>query len=352
MQTTASRGSREVVTPITRAIARHIGSRHPNGLTAAQFYACTSQYAQSDDGDAGTARLSIFLALPPELQGELLSVAGDRRGVVRPQQLVYLLDDRGHSPRGSEDRGWTARCPAHEDNRASLSIGAGDDGRVLVHCHAGCTTEAIAAALGLTVADLFDRDRDPAGQPRITETYDYINAGGELLYQVVRFDPKDFRQRRPDGAGGWVWKLGDTRRVLYRLPKVLEAVKTGQRIWVVEGERDVHALEAVGEVATCNPGGAGKWRPEFTEVLSGATVTVVSDRDEPGRKHANAVATSLDGIAAEVKVVEPAKGKDARDHLAAGLAVADFVVPCSFARGTASGRCADDRGPARCSTDS
>ena len=50
--------------------------------------------------------------------------------------------------------GWTARCPAHDDRRASLSIAEGDDGRALVKCHAGCKADAICAAVGLTVLDL------------------------------------------------------------------------------------------------------------------------------------------------------------------------------------------------------
>jgi hypothetical protein len=49
---------------------------------------------------------------------------------------------------------WKALCPAHDDHQPSLSICNGDDGRVLVHCHAGCEVEAIAAAIGLTMADL------------------------------------------------------------------------------------------------------------------------------------------------------------------------------------------------------
>jgi 5S rRNA maturation endonuclease (ribonuclease M5) len=117
------------------------------------------------------------------------------------------------------------------------------------------------------------------------------------------------------------------RRFPYRLPRVIRAVKTGRPVWVCEGEKDVHALERAGAVATCNPGGAGKWRDEYAGWLDGADVVIVADRDEPGRRHAAQVAVSLDGKAASVTVVEAAEGKDAADHLAAGLGLGDFI-PC------------------------
>jgi 5S rRNA maturation endonuclease (ribonuclease M5) len=212
--------------------------------------------------------------------------------------------------------GWQACCPAHDDRTPSLSIAEGDNGCVLLRCHAGCTTEAIVSELGLTMSDLFAENG--SSQREIVDTYDYLDEAGALLFQAVRFTPKDFRQRRPTGAGGWTWSLGDTRRVLYRLPKVVEAVKVGKPVYVVEGEKDVAALERAGAVATCNPMGAGKWRDEYAEALRGARVIVVADRDEPGREHAAQVARSVQQTAADVKVVEPAEGNDVSDHLAAG----------------------------------
>ena len=116
------------------------------------------------------------------------------------------------------------------------------------------------------------------------------------------------------------------RRVLYRLPQVIEAVAAGRRIWVVEGEKDVHALEAVGEVATCNPGGAGKWTSAYSDVLRGAKVIVVADRDEPGRKHAREVVGSLAGASTDVAVVESLSHKDVHAHLAAGGGLDAFVL--------------------------
>src|SRR5260370_27954879 len=103
-----------------------------------------------------------------------------------------------------------ARCPAHDDRNPSLSINQ-RDGKWLLHCHAGCTPGAVCDAVGLKVHDLFET---PAG-PHIKALYDYTDEKGNLLFQTVRYEPKDFKQRRPDGNGGWTWKLGDVRRVLY-----------------------------------------------------------------------------------------------------------------------------------------
>lgn len=244
--------------------------------------------------------------------------------------VLAKLDD----PKSTGPSQWQTRCPAHDDRAPSLSVSEGDDRRVLLHCHAGCSGEDVLTALGLTAADLFEKRNGKAnGKAReIVATYDYTDAEGKLLYQVVRFEPKDFRQRKPDGAGGWEWKLGKVEKVPYRLPQVLAAVDAGEKIVIVEGEKDVHALEERGVVATCNAGGAGKWKPSYSDHLRGANVAIIADADEPGRKHAAEVAESLQGIAAEVKVFEPAEGcKDVSDHLEAGHKLGD-LVPLEGAR--------------------
>ena len=99
--------------------------------------------------------------------------------------------------------GWSARCPAHEDHRQSLSVSQGEKG-VVLKCHRECATEDICAAMGLTLADLFDTNGN--GKRQIVAEYDYTDEDGNLLYQAVRFDPKDFRQRRRVN-GAWVWSL-------------------------------------------------------------------------------------------------------------------------------------------------
>ncbi len=228
---------------------------------------------------------------------------------------------------GCRGRGRDWQCASHDDRAASLSIGAGDDGRVLMKCHAGCSTEDVVCALGLTMADLFPEKARPASSRSVTDVYRYTDEAGALLFEVVRYtSPKGFRQRRPDGRGGYVWNLNETRRVLYRLPELLEALPVGREpIYIVEGEKDVHAIERAGGVATCNPGGAGKWRNEYAEFLMGARVVVVADRDEVGWRHACEVVESVSAVAASVRLVEAGRGKDAYDHLAAGLGLADFI---------------------------
>lgn len=228
--------------------------------------------------------------------------------------------------RGS-DNSWRARCPAHDDHKASLSIGTGEDGRILLNCHVGCSVESIVGALGLKVADLFPpRVKDNRNCKPIVATYDYHDENGVLLFQCVRFEPKDFKQRRPDPAkaGKWIWNLKDTRRVLYRLREVLAVIKAGRTIFIAEGEKDCEVLVKAGFAATCNPMGAGKWLPEHTETLRGsARVAVIADKDTPGRNHAQALASALLAVAKSVKVIElpDANGKpvkDAFDFFAAG----------------------------------
>lgn len=225
--------------------------------------------------------------------------------------------------------GYMARCPAHDDGKASLSVSAGKEHPVVLHCHAGCDPEDILAKLGLTWDDLTKpRGGDEKRQSGdgIIATYDYTDEKGVLLFQVVRLAGKQFRQRVPDPtAGGWTWRLGDTRRVLYRLPAIIKAVQQGRGIYICEGEKDVATLVGHGLEATCNPGGAGKWRPEFSEVFRDAVVTIVADRDEPGQAHARRVRDMLVPVAASVTIVEAAEGKDATDHVAAGYGLHQLV---------------------------
>jgi 5S rRNA maturation endonuclease (ribonuclease M5) len=229
-----------------------------------------------------------------------------------------------------EVRNGMARCPAHEDRAPSLSVTEGDDGRVLLHCHAGCSTEAVTASLGLAVADLFP-PKAPTEQPRIVATYPYTDADGSLLYEVVRRSDKSFRQRRPDGRGGYVWKLDGVDRVLYRLPAVLEAVAAGELVYVTEGEKDADALVRAGVCATTAPQGAGNWHhvsSHARDVLAGAVVVVVPDIDKAGQAHGRDIVRSLRDVAT-VTVAHAAVGKDAADHLAAGHAVTELVPVAS-----------------------
>lgn len=229
-------------------------------------------------------------------------------------------------------QGFNVMCPAHDDNRSSLNVAEGDDGRILLKCYADCSTEAVLAALGLGWPDLF-----PGGVTNYNEpeaVYSYTDEVGNELYQAVRFPGKNFKQRHYDPASddadenGWVWSIRDVpRRVLYRLPEVKVGIEAGRTIWVCEGEKDAEALRERGYVATCNPMGAGKWRPEFADQLAGANVIIIADRDEPGRNHADAIKRSLEGRARGIWVMQAKAGKDAYDHLVVhGLEPQQFVL--------------------------
>lgn len=207
--------------------------------------------------------------------------------------------------------GFLVRCPAHEDGEASLHL-TERDGKVLLHCFAGCKTEDILNALGLTLTDLFNDTGQ--SERRTSATYPYVDENGTLLFEVLRYEPKDFNQRRPDGRGGWVWhldcesnskckcnpKLPPVRRVIYRLLEVIKA----KSVLVVEGEKDVETARKLRLVATCNPHGSGKWRPEYCAFLKGKRVVVIADADAPGVAHAREVARSLLGVAEPVRLIE------------------------------------------------
>ena len=215
------------------------------------------------------------------------------------------------------ESGYMAFCSAHDDSTQSLSVNEGREGRVLVYCHAGCALQDVIEAAGLDLADLFEQSGSPSGK-RCEAIYDYEDEQGELLFQKLRLEGKSFLQRRPDPSAGdgWAWKLGGVRRVLYNLPKVLEAVEAGQRIYLVEGEKDADSVVRLGLVATTNPEGAGKWREEYTRTLAGAHVVILPDGDDKGRQHADKVDAALDDVAASVRMLElPGTGKDVTEWI-------------------------------------
>src|SRR5215831_9151254 len=200
-------------------------------------------------------------------------------------------------------------CNQHDDSRASLRIHPEKDVWKCDPCNVGGTPYRLMAHLaGCDPADkrsvLEWRDAHglghssqnngskPTTTKRIVAVYDYGDESGQLCHQTVRYQPKDFLQRRPDGKGGWIWKLNGVRTVLYRLKDFL-AADPSATIYIVEGEKDVDAIYQRGGIATTNPMGAGKWRDDYADFLRGRNVVVIPDNDEPGRKHAQTVANSL-----------------------------------------------------------
>lgn len=169
---------------------------------------------------------------------------------------------------------------------------------------------------------------------KLVQTYNYVDAAGKLRYQVCRFVPKDFRQRRPKSDGGWSWSLKGVERVPYHLDRIVKADKT-QPIFIVEGERDANRLWAASAyaqsrmLATCNAGGAGKWEAAWQSYFTDRRVIVLPDNDQPGRDHAHDVTTKLFEAAESVKIVElpnlPEKG-DVSDWLDGGHEIDELLA--------------------------
>ncbi|MEW5954703.1 MAG: hypothetical protein AB1815_13475 [Bacillota bacterium] len=235
--------------------------------------------------------------------------------------------------------GYMAFCPTHDDGvknrRRSLSVSE-KNGKILLHCFAGCQTEDVVKALNLTMVNLFTEPRQSRQKKEIVATYDYRDSSDNLVYQVVRLAPKDFRQRRPDGRGGWIWKMKGISPLPYRLPALLEALERGEMVFVPEGEKDCNKLAALGLPATCNHGGAGKWTKVHSGYFpAGADVIILPDDDEPGREHAQKVAGQLTARGCHVRMLElpglPEKG-DISDWLAAGGTKEDLLRLAAAAR--------------------
>lgn len=218
---------------------------------------------------------------------------------------------------------YRVNCWVHPDTKQHVSIADGDNGPVF-HCHHGCSQGDLVE--GLRRLGLWPTPESPPNERRIVATYDYTDEHGVVLFQTVRYDPKDFRQRRPDGQGGWVWNLHGVTRVPYRLPQLVNADPT-KTVFLMEGEKAVDAAASRGMVATCSPMGAGKWRDEYDHWFAGRDVVIFPDNDAPGRAHAEDVARHLRPVARSVQTVElpglPAKG-DAFDWFAAGHDAAEL----------------------------
>lgn len=176
-----------------------------------------------------------------------------------------------------------------------------------------------------------DKSKTPFALSNPVATYDYFDENGVLLFQVRRFEPKTFRQCAPDknAKDGWSWSVKHVRKVLYKLPELVEAVGMDKTIYIVEGEKDVETLASHGFVATCNAGGAGKWLAEYNQFFRGANVIIAPDNDEAGEQHAVLVGGQLKDIAASVRVLRlpnlPEKG-DVTDWFKSGGTFEAFLT--------------------------
>jgi hypothetical protein len=249
------------------------------------------------------------------------------RAANRLEDVIPALTGYAVSTNGTREL--VTRCPWHEDQHPSLRVNpekqvwrcdpcdadAGGDVFAFVEKFRGVDFKTALSEL----AERTGLTRTDAPSRREVIAYDYRNQTGALLFQSVRFEPKDFRQRRPDGHDGWTWNVNGTRRVLYRLPEL----KDREAVLVCEGEKDADRAWALGLPATTNVGGAGKWRDEYTAQLVAAgvkRVVVLPDNDDPGRAHADHVARNCHAAGLHVRLVAlpgvPDKG-DLSDYLTA-----------------------------------
>lgn len=257
--------------------------------------------------------------------------ATDFAGIIEPVARHLCGEVNSRLSRGDELRfgaNGSLRVTIAGDHRGTWrdhEAGVGGGVLDLIMHKRGCEKKLAVAWLSET----FPQDIAPANPSRrITAVYPYVNASAALLFEVVRFEPKDFRQRRPDGAGGYHWNLKGVEPTLYRLPDVLRAISENERVYIVEGEKDADHLAELGLVATCNPGGAGKWKPQLSAILKGARVAIIPDNDDVGIEHAETIARHLHGLAANVKMLtlgEQGRKADASDWLSRGGSVDELV---------------------------
>lgn len=204
----------------------------------------------------------------------------------------------GVKARGQSE--YMARCPCHDDRKASLSIGSGKNGGVVLKCQAGCDTADILSRVGLSMKDLFNDEMKPDTKPHIVATYDYRAKDGTLLAQKLRKSDKSFSWRRPDGKGGWIYNRQGVPRMLYI------AGQADQTVYVCEGEKDCNNLSKLGCFCVSGEDGAGhnKWLPEYTQMLAGRSILILPDNDKVGWEYAQEVAASVRKTAKSVKVLD------------------------------------------------
>ena len=286
-----------------------------------------------------------------------LATAGRSLDTVRD-----ALEANGGFTRDRNTEAFMASCPLHDDANPSLSVTwkprpHRGGGAVLLHCfscqaHAG----AIAAALGLRLADLFDEPADPntpraprppqirrrpaAPRParapekkhpwKQVRVYTYTTEAGAPLLQVIRQEctcdaepelHKRFLQRYRQGRQ-WNWKKPDGFvPVLYRA-RQLAAADRDRWVWLTEGEKDADTAARQGLIATTNPQGAGAFAPELAAELAGRRVAIVVDRDRAGYQRGLALSALLADHATQIQVLLPATTEnkaDLTDHITAGL---------------------------------
>lgn len=262
-----------------------------------------------------------------------------REDILSRHSIEEYLADKGHQPikRGEDELVYL--CPVHSESTGSFHVTIS---KRIFHCfgcgYSGSIIDLVSRMEGLGVGGALkklsnkietkhenktmqvqgspinekaDEKVLPRSSPKIVDTYSYKDEMGKEIFQVVRLEPKSFRQCKMVGKDR-VWNMEGIRRILYNLPRVLKA----NRVILVEGEKDVHSLEALGFVATTSPGGAASWLDGYAESLKGKEVVLCGDNDEAGQKYMDQVFKSLAGKVKSVrKIIVPDGIKDVSDFL-------------------------------------
>ena len=198
-----------------------------------------------------------------------------------------------------------ALCPCHSDRKQSLKVSIGDNGGIVLHCHAGCKTGDILQRVGLNIQDIMPERETPKKSSfdfqNIVATYEYPN-GTRKLRDIY----KGFMWQHKAPGGEWVPKRGDAPHVLYRAGGPAQ-----DKVYLVEGEKDADNVGRLGLHAVSSENGADKggkgWYPAYTDELAGLDVVILPDNDDVGRKYMDGVAAEIDKVAKSVKVLDLTK---------------------------------------------
>lgn len=222
---------------------------------------------------------------------------------------------------------YTACCPCHNDKQQSLGISLADSGKILLNCFAGCDTEGILQAAGLTFADigseqnkltcldrlLYGYSKKHGEGVKITDEYQYRNERGKYLYSKLRIEGGDIKGKliryyKIDRIADTCEKVPEGQQhVLYRLPEFLKCKDKAQNVFIVEGEKDVETLRKLGNGFGCatTAGGASDWKKDYARYFKSLNVVILRDNDKPGAELAEQIRKDLRPFAYSVKVVAP-----------------------------------------------
>lgn len=219
-------------------------------------------------------------------------------------EFVSMLD----GVKSNGQNGYMACCPVHNDKKASLKVSEGEDGRILLYCHAGCSIQNIVEAMGLNMSDLFSQSitaTTSAASYKLDREHIYKNSVGEIvgkksIWKAPGVKSKKVKCYRYEN-GQYIEGLNNAKFPLYHLPELLSSKDT---IIVAEGEKDVKTLEKLGYTATSKPNGAGsKWLTEYNDYIKDRDVVLLADNDKPGKDNVERDAALIWSIVKSVKVV-------------------------------------------------